>query len=155
MPLIQCYICLETRLFGGIFDLKRSLAACHREIDYPQAKKKMTFTGIWRQNSWTSDWTWMEEIQEYAIAKHIAWWILFAFWGVSTRKNIRLYPETVLRNRLKVWRKSMRRYLETFLMNNLNSFEFGFRMMWRYMCRTRRMLSTLTFSLGGLSLTFT
>ena len=42
-------------------------------------------------------------MQEYA--KHFAWWLLSTFWGESARKNISLYPETMLRNRPKFYRK--------------------------------------------------
>ena len=72
-------------------------------------------------------------MQDYE--KHIARWMLSTVWVVSGRKkNICLYPETVLRNKSS-FEESLRRgkivkNLDVFWMNNETIIELGFRLMW-------------------------
>ena len=81
-------------------------------------------------------------MQEYE--KHIARWMLSTVWVVSARKkNICLYPETVLRNKSS-FEESLRRgkivkNLDVFWMNNETIIELGFRLM----CRSRKLFYTL------------
>ena len=83
-------------------------------------------------------------MQEYE--KHIARWMLSTVWVVSARKkNICLYPETVLRNKSS-FEESLRRgkivkNLDVFWMNNETIIELGFRLMW--ICRSRKLFYTL------------
>ena len=75
IPSIGWYIWLETKLINGI------LLWSETRLPEQTWAKKMAFTAIRRQNSWTCDLNWVEKMQEYT--KHIAQWILGTFKGVS------------------------------------------------------------------------
>ena len=97
---------------------------------------------------------WTEGKQEYA--KHITQYMLSTFWGVSAKKTLCLYPETVPKKigqsleEISLRGGKLVKNFIIFWMNNKTIIEFGFRMMWRILlCRSRKMLFTSTFSLGG------
>ena len=134
----------------GIFDWKRGRMHGQQTFDqrdFPAHRRSCLFTTVRRRDNWISDWDWTEGKQEYA--KHITQYMLSTFWGVSAKKTLCLYPETVPKKigqsleEISLRGGKLVKNFIIFWMNNKTIIEFGFRMMWRIvLCRSRWITSS-------------